>query len=479
MMNATAPSTGRSDAYRSLPSVDSLLRAPEIQALVDIYSHGAVVDAVREVLDRAREALAAGDPAPTRQELADQVVRQARAIWQPTLAPVINATGVIIHTNLGRAPMSRAALAAMLTAGAGYSNLEFDLASGERGLRQAHLDGMLARLVGAESSMAVNNNAAAVLLALSALAKGKEVIVSRGQAVEIGGRFRIPDVMRQSGCKLVEVGTTNRTRLEDYAEAITPRTAALLHVHTSNFRVVGFTESVEIAELVGLGRRQGVPVIADLGSGALLDTTRFGLAHEPTVQESVAAGASVVCFSGDKLLGGPQAGLIVGGEDILARLRRHPLSRALRVDKCTIAALQATLLHYVRGEAEAQIPVWRMIAMPQAKILVRAEGWAALLQADGVNASVVEGQSTVGGGSLPGEMLPTWLLAVTPRSPAGPRGRGASAAAGEFAARLRRHDPPVVARVDRGLVLLDPRTVGEGEDHAVLDALREAASTGS
>jgi L-seryl-tRNA(Ser) seleniumtransferase len=477
-MDVAAPPPGRTNALRSLPGVDSLLQEPEVRALVDVYSHSAVVAAVRMTLDEARETLTAGGPALTRQGLAAQVILQARALWQPSLAPVINATGVIIHTNLGRAPLSRAAIAAMRMAGAGYSNLEFDLASGERGLRQTHLDGMLARLVGAESSMEVNNNAAAVLLTLSALAKGKEVIVSRGQAVEIGGRFRIPDVMRQSGCKLVEVGTTNRTRLEDYAEAMTPRTAALLHVHTSNFRVVGFTESVEIRELVGLGRNHGVPVIDDLGSGALLDTARFGLAHEPMVQESVAAGANVVCFSGDKLLGGPQAGLIVGGKDVLTRLRRHPLSRALRVDKCSIAALQATLLHYVRGEAEAQVPVWRMIAMPLAEIRVRAGGWAALLQADGLDASVVQGQSTVGGGSLPGEMLPTWLLAVTPGAPAGARRRAASAAAGELAARLRRHEPPVVARVDRGLVLLDPRTVGDGEDGAVLDALREAASTG-
>jgi L-seryl-tRNA(Ser) seleniumtransferase len=475
MDTASTPARRFAD-YRSLPSVDSLLQDPSVQALVVAYSHSAVVDTVRETLDRAREVVAAGGAAPSLQDLADEVVRQARAIWQPTLAPVINATGVIIHTNLGRAPLSREALSAMQMAGAGYSNLEFDLASGERGLRQSHLDGMLARLVGAESAMAVNNNAAAVLLALSALAKGKEVIVSRGQAVEIGGRFRIPDVLRQSGCKLVEVGTTNRTRLEDYAEAITPRTGALLHVHTSNFRVVGFTESVEIADLARLGQQHNVHVIDDVGSGALLDTARFGLAHEPMVQESVAAGASVVCFSGDKLLGGPQAGLIAGRKDVLARLRRHPLSRALRVDKCTIAALQATLLHYVRGEAEAQVPVWRMISMPLAEIQARAEGWAAGLQDAGVQAGVVEGQSTVGGGSLPGEMLPTWLLAVTPEAPAGPRGRGASAAAGALAARLRRHNPPVVARVDRGLVLLDPRTVGDNEDQAVLDALRDACS---
>jgi L-seryl-tRNA(Ser) seleniumtransferase len=471
-MDAPFPPTSNSAAFRSLPSVDGMLQAPEIQALLEVYSHSAVVDVVRETLDRARQTLAAGGAAPSHPDLAAQVIRQARALWAPSLAPVINATGVIIHTNLGRAPLSRAAMAAMRVASAGYSNLEFDLASGERGLRQSHLDGMLARLVGAESSMAVNNNAAAVLLALSALAKGKEVIVSRGQAVEIGGRFRIPDVMRQSGCKLVEVGTTNRTRLEDYTEALTSRTAALLHVHTSNFRMVGFTESVEIDALAALGRQHGVPVIADLGSGALLDTARFGLAHEPMVQESVAAGVGLVCFSGDKLVGGPQAGLIVGGGEILDRLRRHPLSRALRVDKCTIAALQATLLHYVRGEAEAQVPVWRMIAMPLAEIRARADGWTALLQADGVSASVVEGQSTVGGGSLPGEMLPTWLLAVKP----GARGRGASAAAGEFAARLRRHDPPVVARVDRGLVLLDPRTVAEGEDGAVSHALHTPVS---
>jgi L-seryl-tRNA(Ser) seleniumtransferase len=473
-MESSSASAGNQLAFRSLPSVDSMLQEPDIQSLVADYTHAVVVEAIRAAVERAREALAGGDAAPSRAALAGEVVRQARALWEPSLQPVINATGVIIHTNLGRAPLSRQALAAMQTAGAGYSNLEYDLESGERGLRQSHLDGMLARLVGAESSMAVNNNAAAVLLALSALTKGKEVIVSRGQAVEIGGRFRIPDVMRQSGCKLVEVGTTNRTRLEDYAEAITPRTAALLHVHTSNFRVVGFTEGVDVAGLVGLGKLHDLLVIDDLGSGALLDTARFGLAHEPMVQESVAAGASLVCFSGDKLIGGPQAGLIVGKQVVLARLRRHPLSRALRVDKCTIAALQATLLHYVRLEAEAQVPVWRMISMPLAEIRARAGGWAAILQADGVNASVLEGQSTVGGGSLPGEMLPTWLLAVRPQAPAVKRGRGASAAAGEIAAGLRRHNPPVVARVERGSVLLDPRTVGEGEDEAVLDAVRAA-----
>ncbi|MBM3134192.1 MAG: L-seryl-tRNA(Sec) selenium transferase [Chloroflexi bacterium] len=468
---------------RRLPSVDRLLQEEAMRALVAEYGHAAVVEAIRAALDEARQAIQAGAQVPGQAALLQAIIAQAEALWRPTLRPVINASGVIIHTNLGRAPLSREALAAMQAVGSGYSNLEFDLPSGERGSRYSHVVGLLARLVGAESALVVNNNAAAVLLALSALAKGQEVIVSRGQAVEIGGGFRIPDVLRQSGARLVEVGTTNRTRLADYEAAIGPRTAALLRVHTSNFRLIGFTESVPLSDLVALGQRHHLPVLDDLGSGALLDTAAFGLGHEPMVQESIAAGASLVCFSGDKLLGGPQAGIIVGQKALVEKLRRHPLARAVRVDKATLAGLQATLRHYLRGEATTQVPVWRMIALSLADIDARAGAWAARLGEWGVPASVVDGQSTVGGGSLPGETLPTKLVVVASdekgtdkgdRGNRGARGTRGKERVEEVARRLRTGEPPVVGRIERGLLLLDPRTVLPEEEAGLLAALQRA-----
>jgi len=468
---------------RRLPSVDRLLQEEAMRALVAEYGHAAVVEAIRAALDEARQAIQAGAQVPGQAALLQAIIAQAEALWRPTLRPVINASGVIIHTNLGRAPLSREALAAMQAVGSGYSNLEFDLPSGERGSRYSHVVGLLARLVGAESALVVNNNAAAVLLALSALAKGQEVIVSRGQAVEIGGGFRIPDVLRQSGARLVEVGTTNRTRLADYEAAIGPRTAALLRVHTSNFRLIGFTESVPLSDLVALGQRHHLPVLDDLGSGALLDTAAFGLGHEPMVQESIAAGASLVCFSGDKLLGGPQAGIIVGQQALVEKLRRHPLARAVRVDKATLAGLQATLRHYLRGEATTQVPVWRMIALSLADIDARAGAWAARLGEWGVPASVVDGQSTVGGGSLPGETLPTKLVVVASdekgtdkgdRGNRGARGTRGKERVEEVARRLRTGEPPVVGRIERGLLLLDPRTVLPEEEAGLLAALQRA-----
>jgi L-seryl-tRNA(Ser) seleniumtransferase len=336
---------------------------------------------------------------------------------------------------------------------------------------------LLKTLTGAEAGLAVNNNAAAVLLALASVARGKEVIVSRGQAVEIGGHFRIPEVLRQSGCRLVEVGTTNRTRLADYEEAITPRTAALLHVHTSNFRVVGFTEEVGIVELAALGRSRGLTVLDDLGSGALLDTAKYGLAHEPMVQESVKAGVDLVCFSGDKLLGGPQAGLAVGRAELVQRLKRHPLARAVRVDKCSLAALAATLVHYVMGEAETCIPVWQMIAMSSDEAARSAGALAEALTVAGIAVEVKEGRSTVGGGSLPGETLPTWLVAVKPGGRAG-AGISQTAAAGALARRLRLGKPPVIARVERGQVMLDPRTLLPGQAGLVAEAVIRAEGAG-
>ena len=379
---------------------------------------------------------------------------------------MINATGVIIHTNLGRAPLSAAAVAAMAAVGRGYSSLEFDLEAGGRGSRAAHVEPLLCRLTGAEAALAVGNNAAAVLFVLSAFARDREVVISRGQLVEIGGGFRIPDVMRQSGARLVEVGTTNRTYLRDYAEVVRPETAALLRVHASNFRVVGFTEAVALKPLAVLAHERGLLLIDDLGSGCLLDTAAFGLAAEPRVQDSLAAGADLVLFSGDKLLGGPQAGIILGKSELIEALRRHPFARALRPDKATIAALGATLSHYAVGDAVEQVPVWRMIALPPAAVDRRARRWARAAGA-GAGAAVIDGRSMVGGGSLPEESLPTRLLALPPQA-----GAGVEA----LARRLRQSDPPVVGRVEHDRLLLDPRTVDPGDDARVSRALKAALS---
>jgi L-seryl-tRNA(Ser) seleniumtransferase len=375
---------------------------------------------------------------------------------------VINAQGVVLHTNLGRALLSPLALERLQAVATAYSNLELDLVRKERGSRYSHVEAVLRRLTRAEDALVVNNNAAAVLLGLETLAHGREVIVSRGELVEIGGGFRVPDVMRQGGARLVEVGTTNRTRVADYAAAIGPETGALLAVHPSNFRVVGFTETAPRSALADLAHAHTLPLIEDLGSGCLLATERWGLAHEPTPMESLAAGADVVCFSGDKLLGGPQAGIIVGRAAALAPLARHPLLRAMRIDKLTLAALEATLRHYRDGTAERDVPVWRMIAAPLAGLRERAERWAARLGEAGAQASTQPGESTVGGGSLPGETLPTVLCAV--------EAPGADAEIASLAARLRRGAPPVVARVSRGRLLLDPRTVVPEQDEALLGA---------
>ena len=452
--------------YRDLPSVDRLLADERVRALSAEYSGDTVVALVREELETAREAIGHGGAAPPLDAIVAAIDRRARSALQPSLRPVINATGVIIHTNLGRPPLSDEALSTMADVTRGYSNLEFDLEAGERGSRHTHLEEQLCRLTGAEAAFAVNNNASAVLLALSALANIREVIISRGQLVEIGGGFRIPDVMAQSGAFLMEVGTTNRTYLRDYKAAITDDTAALMRVHASNFKLIGFTASTSIGELAGLARERHLWLIDDLGSGCLLDTTRFGLAPEPTPQESIAAGADIVLFSGDKLLGGPQAGIILGRRDVVERLRRHPLARALRMDKASIAGLAATLNHYLKDEALERIPVWRMIATPLDALARRARRWR---RAVGNGAAVVDGRSMVGGGSLPEEGLPTKLLAI-----ASTPGRSAEA----LARHLRDHDPPVVARIEREAVLLDPRTVHPREDRVVVAALKAALAEG-
>ena len=452
-------------AVRSLPSVDELLKWPDLAAAEAQLGHDIVLRAARQALQAERERrLLAGDPHPSPlpegEGVAELAVKAAELAWRtatPSLRPVINATGVVIHTNLGRAPLCAEAIAAMQGLAAGYSNLEFDLGSGKRGDRQDHIQGILREVLGVEAAVVVNNNASAVLLALTALARGREVVVSRGQAVEIGGGFRIPDVMRRSGARLVEVGTTNRTYARDYEDAVTDRTAALMRIHSSNFRVVGFTAGVDIEDMAEVARRRGVLLLDDLGSGSLIDTSQFGLMREPMVQTSVAAGADVVCFSGDKLLGGPQAGILVGRREAVDRCRRDPLMRAMRTDKVTLAALQATLLEYLKGRASQTIPVWRMIATPLEALRQRAASWAASIP----GADVVDGRSAIGGGSLPEETLPTTLLRL-PRRGSPQR---------QLAALRRRG---VVARIEADAVVLDPRTVQPAEDQPLLEALAAA-----
>jgi L-seryl-tRNA(Ser) seleniumtransferase len=445
------------EQLRQLPSVDELLTL-----MGSGRPHRLAVEAARAALAATRERVRAGASAPPATVIALEAAVLANRAQEPSLRAVINASGVILQTNLGRAPLSDRAIAAIAAVARDYSNLEFDLAAGARGSRHDHVRDLLKRTTGAEDGIVVNNNAAALLMVLSVFTSGREVIISRGQAVEIGGGFRIPDVMRESGARLVEVGTTNRTYARDYAAAITPETAALLRVHSSNFRVVGFTAEAALAGLAALAHERGVLLLDDLGSGCLLDVAKYGLAHEPTVQESLAAGSDLVLFSGDKLLGGPQCGIIVGKAALIEQLRKHPLARALRVDKLTIAALNATLMSYAEDKAEAEIPAWRMVAADLAGLRRRAKRWAA---AAGGRGSVVPGRSMVGGGSLPGEGLPTWCAAIRD-----------SGGADGLAAALRAASPPVVGRIEDEAVLLDPRTVDPRRDSAVRDTIMAAVS---
>ena len=449
--------------YRVLPSVDQLLQDERLSNLLATRPRDQVVEAAREALADARGTIGAGG------EVGDLVAATERRLGEALNLPLrraINATGVIVHTNLGRAPLSQAARDAMLEVTAGYSNLEFDLEAGSRGSRHEHVSGLLRRLTGAEDALVVNNNAAAMLLALTGLAQGREVVISRGELVEIGGGFRIPDVLRQSGATLVEVGTTNRTYARDYADAIGDATAALLWVHSSNYRVIGFVHAPALSELAGAAHAAGLPLIADLGSGSLLDTSRYGLAREPLVQEVVAAGADLVCFSGDKLLGGPQAGILAGRAELIARLKRHPLTRAIRPDKATLAALGATLVHFALGEAEREVPVWRMIAASPAEIEARASSVIDRLGDVGERWTIGDGSSAVGGGSLPGETLPTRVLQSDP-----------ALDAVALAAALRRECPAVVGRIERDRLVLDLRTALPEEDTILSSVLNQAIVT--
>ena len=470
MRRYNAPEVYKSEKdmeLRNLPSVESVLSIRPTRTLIGEFTRDWVVNLVREEIEEARGAVRLGGSVPTVEEIASSVAQRVERLGQVCPRPVINATGVIIHTNLGRAPLSLEAMEAMLQASEGYSNLELDLEEGTRGSRQIHARPLLVQLTGAEDAMVVNNNASAVLLGLSALAQGKEVVVSRGEEVEIGGGFRIPEVLRQSGATLVEVGTTNRTYPSDYEAAITDNTAALLKVHASNFRIEGFTHSPEIGELVAIGERRGIPVLQDLGSGCLLDTRDYGLSHEPTPQESIAAGAALVFLSGDKLLGGPQAGIAVGRRELVQRMESHPLARAVRIDKMSLAALVATLLHYVKGETEAKVPIWRMIGTSEGELEDRAYHWQTVI---GTRSLVLRGLSTIGGGSLPGETLRTWLLALECDGlPGGAQG---------VVKRLRESSTPVLARIEGDRVLMDPRTVFLEEEDNLLRAIRESLESG-
>ncbi|NQW17010.1 MAG: L-seryl-tRNA(Sec) selenium transferase [Chloroflexi bacterium] len=451
------------ELLRSLPSVEKLLAAPEIEALESAFSHDSVVALVRDKLGEVRTEILAGAPRPDDADILARIIGTASSTLTSWPNRVINATGVIIHTNLGRAPLSDAAAEAAKQASIGYTDLEISLDSGKRGSRYSHISDLLSRVTGAEAGIVVNNNAAAVMLVLAALGSGKEVVVSRGEAVEIGGGFRIPDVLLQSGCKLVEVGTTNRTYARDFENAVTPNTAAFLKVHASNFKVMGFTSEPGIDEIAEVGLRHGIPLLHDLGSGALLDTTVYGLAPEPMVQQSIANGTSLAMFSGDKLLGGPQSGIIVGKSDLVAQVGRHPLMRALRVEKSTLASLSESLLPYLRGTATSEIPVWQMIAATEDSIRDRAVNWQKNLRKVKISSEIEDARSAIGGGSLPGESLPSVTLSIKP--PASPD---------RFLAEMRSSDPPVIARIENDTVKFDPRTVLPGEDDALLTAIKSA-----
>ncbi len=460
--------------FKKIPAVDRLLLSPTVSEASAIYPRDLILKAVNHVLDKLRTRIQKGEDVEEKSELSidalsNRIVRRLELISRPSLRPVINATGVVIHTNLGRSILPEKVLKKFRPLAGGYSNLEYDLDQGERGNRYSHVEGILKELTSAKAAMVVNNNAAAVLIALETLAKGREVVVSRGQLVEIGGSFRIPDVMRKSGAKMVEVGTTNKTHLRDYEEVIGPETALLLKVHTSNFQIVGFTEEVSMAELSSLGKQYGIPVMEDLGSGCLVDLSEYGLIKEPTVHEVLAHGADLVTFSGDKLLGGPQAGIILGRKDLVDAIKRNPLCRALRIDKLTLLALEETLRLY-RDEwiAVKEIPTLKMICQSYSSLEKKAGRLLKLvgkLKTGNFSIELTDGNSKVGGGALPLLELSSRLLCLVPKklSP-------------QFMERwLRALDPPVITRLEKERVLLDVRTIQEKDLKTIAQAIRELA----
>lgn len=442
-----------------IPSVDALLTTLEAEELINEFGRPLTLDAIRSILDELRKDIGDQDFAvPSTENLLLKIKKKLNSWTFPSLQPVINAAGVILHTNLGRAPISEAASQAMSAVSQGYSTLEYDLVKGKRGSRYVHTEAQLTRLTGAEAALVVNNNAAALMLILSALARRRRVLISRTQLIEIGGGFRIPDVMKQSGAILEEIGTTNRVHLSDYQKAIDDLPIGLvLRVHQSNFKLIGFTSEPKMKEIAEITHEARLILVDDLGSGTLIDTARFGLEHETTIHEALEAGADLVCFSGDKLLGGPQAGIIVGKKVLIDKLRKHPMARAIRTDKAALAGLSATLLHYLKNEAEDKVPIWQMISLDIEKIKIRVEHWIKSLG----QGEIIAGESAVGGGSLPGETLPTYLLALKPNKPE------------KFIKQLRDLQTPIIARVQDDTVVFDPRTVLISQESSFLLGLQE------
>ena len=447
---------------RQIPKVDELLRSPALSETIAQYGDRAVTEAIRDELGALRQEILAqkAQAVPETDVLCLRIATRVQCSALPSFRSVINGTGILLHTNLGRACLSEKAARAVYDAAKSYSNLEYDLETGKRGSRYSHVEAILCRLTGAESALVVNNNAAAVLLILSALTQGGQVVVSRGELVEIGGSFRIPEIMEACGAQLKEVGATNKTHLYDYQRAIGENTRALMKVHTSNYRIIGFSETPALSELVALGHSHGLPVMEDLGSGSLLDLNQFGISDEPSVQSSIRAGVDVVSFSGDKLLGGPQAGIILGKKQYLDCLKKHPLNRAMRVDKMTLAALEATLRSYEAGSPE-EIPVIAMLAAKPEALLRKAEQLAALLRNAGLDAGIVPTEGRVGGGSVPNQVLPSYAVALD---------RDVT----RLEETLRRGTQPIIGRIHEGRYLLDVRTLRESDFEAIVEALREA-----
>jgi len=440
---------------QKLPSLDVLLQDKRSDSMIRRYGRKLMTNAIRASLESFRETVKKGASSPDHNSIFEHAESLINARLKPSLVPVINASGIILHTNLGRAPLSEETITAMQMVSSSYSTLEFDLTEGKRGKRSMHAEELLKLLTGAESALLVNNNAAAVLLVLSALANRKKAIIANSQLIEIGGGFRIPDVMRQSGAKLVAVGTTNRVYLSDYKEAIDDQVSLVLTAHHSNFKIIGFTSEPELSDLVSLCHNAGLPLVCDIGSGALLDTSVNGLAHEPTIQEAVDAGADIICFSGDKLLGGPQAGIIIGKKELIDKVKAHPLARVVRADKVCLAGTAATLTHYLKGEALEKIPIWRMISREIRDLKKQASNWQKALK----TGEVISGNSMVGGGSLPGESQPTFLLAIKVKNP------------DNFMKKLRGLPVPVIARIENDQIMFDPRTVLPSQEKNLIEEL--------
>jgi L-seryl-tRNA(Ser) seleniumtransferase len=443
-----------------IPSVEKILNDNRIIDLLEKYSRDSIIKLIRIELEVIRQRIVDSNLEFNYEVLIDNLINKANNLWLNEIKNVINATGVILHTNLGRAPLSSDAADSVRGISLSYSDVEFNIKSAKRGSRQEIVSDILCNLTGAESAFVVNNNASAVFLTILALCENKDVIVSRGEAVEIGGGFRIPDIISNSSANLVEIGTTNKTYVHDYETAINDKSGCILMVHTSNFKITGFTHSADISDLVKLSSSKGLPIIQDLGSGTLIDTRDFNLDYEPTIQDSIKSGIDLVLFSGDKLLGGPQAGIIVGKKKYLDLIKKHPIARAIRIDKLNLTALSSTLLHYIKGEAIDKIPVWKMISADIESLKARVIDWQNKIT---IESNIIEGQSTIGGGSLPGQILPTYLLSIS--------GLKIDCGVNEFFNKLLNNKFPIVARIEKNNIIFDPRTVLSDEDSKLIDGI--------